>query len=84
MSALARATMAAWARSSATAPEGRLAFGFRPTPAIFYSSLSHPLREMRPIEREEGSEPLFVLPHRDESRLTSRSYSMIVYRLITN
>jgi hypothetical protein len=40
--------------------------------------------EMRPIENQGGSRPLFVFPHRDESCLTGRSYSMIVYRLITN
>jgi hypothetical protein len=40
--------------------------------------------EVRPIEIQGRRPPLFVLPHRHESCLTGRSYSMIVYRLITN
>jgi len=33
---------------------------------------------------EKGKTPLFVLPRRDQSWLTARSYLTIVCRLITN
>ncbi len=41
------------------------------------------LRYGRSVERGEAA-PLFVLPHRDQSCLTGRSYLTIVDRLITN